>query len=169
MDWLQGKYTVSKVLGSHDVELAGLPKNIRNVFHVDQLRRASDNPLPAHELHDEQPPPITTVDGEEEQYVEEILCARTVRIGKGSRRLVLVRWKGFADPAWEPLENLEETEALDKFEEKYGSAKSSDGPLQDCVTGSTLEGYWLRQYCMDILYESVLCNTISEMTSEYDS
>ncbi|KAI0993154.1 hypothetical protein K3495_g15030 [Podosphaera aphanis] len=131
MDWLRGKYTVSKVLGSHNVELAGLPKNISNVFHVDQIRRASDDPLPAQELHDEQPPPITTADGEEEQYVEEILCARTVKRGKGSRRLVLVRWKGFADPAWEPLENLEETEALDRFEEKYGSAKSNDGPLQD--------------------------------------
>ncbi|KAI0995969.1 hypothetical protein K3495_g12211 [Podosphaera aphanis] len=131
MDWLRGKYTVSKVLGSHNVELAGLPRNIRNVFHVDQLRRASDDPLPAQELHDEQPPPITTIDGEEEQFVEEILCARTIKRGKGTRRSVLVRWKGFADPAWEPLENLEETEALDKFEEKYGSVKLNDGPLND--------------------------------------
>ncbi|KAI0991025.1 hypothetical protein K3495_g17162 [Podosphaera aphanis] len=131
MDWLRGKYTISKVLGSHNVELAGLPKNISNVFHVDQLRRAFDDPLPAQELHDEQPPPITTLDGEEEHHVEEILCARTIKRGRGNRRVVLVKWKGFADPAWEPLENLEETIALDRFEEKYGSAKHNDGPLSD--------------------------------------
>ncbi|KAI0994784.1 hypothetical protein K3495_g13398 [Podosphaera aphanis] len=82
MDWLRGKYTVSKVLGSHNVELAGLPKNISNVFHVDQLRRASDDPVPAQELHDEQPPPITTLDGDEEHHVEEILCARTIKEGE---------------------------------------------------------------------------------------
>lgn len=90
MDWLRGKYIVSKEL-----------------------------------------PPITTAEREEEQYVDEILCARTVKRGRGSRRMVLVRWKGFADPVWEPLENLEETEALDKFEDKYGSVEENDGPLKD--------------------------------------
>ncbi|KAI1006949.1 hypothetical protein K3495_g1278 [Podosphaera aphanis] len=93
MDWLRGKYTVSKVLGSHNVELAGLPRSISNVFHVDQHRRASGDPLPAQELHDEQPPPITIIDGEEEQFVDEILCARTIKRGNGSRILVLVTWK----------------------------------------------------------------------------
>lgn len=131
MDWLRGKYTVSKVLGSHNVELTGLPKNISNVFHVDQLRRVANDPLPAQELHDEQPPPIQTVQGGEEQFVNEILCARTIRRGKGKQRLVLVSWKGFADPTWEPLQALQETEALDKFEKLYGDAETNDGPLSN--------------------------------------
>lgn len=70
MDWLRGKYIASKVFGPHNVQLAGLPENIDNVFHVDQLRRASDDPFPSQELHGEQPPPITTVEGEEEQYFD---------------------------------------------------------------------------------------------------
>lgn len=71
---------------SHKVELAGLPKNINKVFHVDKLRRASNDPLPAKYLHDEQPPPITTVDGDEEQYLKEIYRTRTIKRGRGSRK-----------------------------------------------------------------------------------
>ncbi|CAJ2651960.1 unnamed protein product [Trifolium pratense] len=134
MDWLRGKYTVSKVLGSHNVELTGLPKNISNVFHVDQLRRVANDPLPAQELHDEQPPPIQTIGGEE-QFVNEILCARTINRGKGKQRLVLVSWKGFADPTWEPLQALQETEALDNFEKLYGNAETNNGPLSSWPFG----------------------------------
>ncbi|KAI1001124.1 hypothetical protein K3495_g7072 [Podosphaera aphanis] len=68
---------------------------------------------------------------EGEQYVEEILCARTIKRGRGNRRVVLIKWKDFAEPAWELLEKLEETIALDRFEEKYGSAIFNDGPLKD--------------------------------------
>lgn len=127
MDWLRGKYTVSKVVGSHNVELVGLPNNTLNVFHVDQLRWVPNDPLPAQELHDEQPPPITTADGNEEQHVDEIICARSVRRGKGLQRLVLVKWKWFADPMWEPLQALQETEALDKYEISDGNALTNDG------------------------------------------
>lgn len=116
MDWLRGKYTVSKVIGSHNVELTGLPRNITPVFHVDQLRRAAEDPLPGQYLHDEQPPPIETVEGGDEQYVDEILCARTEKRGRGSRRLVLVKWRGFAEPTWEDLNELEETDVLAIYE-----------------------------------------------------
>ncbi|KAI0992988.1 hypothetical protein K3495_g15196, partial [Podosphaera aphanis] len=80
--------------------------------------------------NDEQPPPITTAEGNEEQHVDEILCARSVKRGRGLQRLVLVKWKGFADPTWEPLQALQETEALDKYELLYGNALTNDGPLK---------------------------------------
>lgn len=35
-------------------------------------------------------------------------------------RRVLVRWKGFIEPTWEDRANLEENEALDIFENKFG-------------------------------------------------
>jgi hypothetical protein len=75
-----------------------------------------------------QPPAIVTEDGEEEFEVEEILRARIRAIGRGSRREVLVKWKGYARPTWEPLISLEDTVALDIFEERFGPAATTDGP-----------------------------------------
>lgn len=63
LEWLSGKYTINKVLGSHNVDLTGLPKDISPVFHVDQLRRMAEDPLAGQELHYEKPSPITVVEG----------------------------------------------------------------------------------------------------------
>ncbi|KAI0992225.1 hypothetical protein K3495_g15961 [Podosphaera aphanis] len=139
MDCLRGKYIVSKVLGSHNVELTGLPKDISPVFHVDQLRQAAEDPRPGQKLYDEQLPPIITLEGNEEQFVKEILCARTEKRGRGYRRLIFVKWENFTDNTWEPLENFQETEALDRFEKKYGDAKFNDGPLRDWFKGKIIK------------------------------
>jgi hypothetical protein len=115
LDDKNAKFTVIEVISSHAYRL-NTPPGIDNVFHVSLLRPASSDPLPSQVVTEYQPPAITTDIGEEEFEVEEILRARTRKIGRGTRREVLVKWTGYARPTWEPLTNLENTIALDKFE-----------------------------------------------------
>ena len=71
------------------------------------------------------------IESHEEWAVEEILCARPKKRGRG--REALVQWAGYHEPTWEPLENLADTAALDDFEEKYGDARTNDGPRKKYV------------------------------------
>lgn len=129
IDWLYRKYRVVKVLGSHTVEL-DVDSGIWPRFHVDILRRASCDPLPGQTTTDPQPAPLINEDDELEFEVQEILCARNKRRGRGSLR---VRWRGYERPTWEPVENLTETEALDHWGQ-YGSIDTNNGLLDQYVT-----------------------------------
>ena len=128
LDALHRKFTVTKVIGSHVLEL-DVPTGIYPRFHVDLLRRAAKDPLPGQKQVDFQPPPIQ-VDGEDEWEVQEILCARTKKRGRGSVREALVRWTGYADPTWEPIESLSDVEALERYIVRYGPIETADGPLK---------------------------------------
>jgi hypothetical protein len=131
LDWLHHKYTVTKVLSSHVVELS-VPTAIHPRFHVDLLRRAYEDPVPGQETDDAQPPPVRDDDGDSDEWqVEEVLCARTRRRGRGKRREALVRWSGYTELTWEPVEALQELEALDRFERRYGDISIHDGPRPD--------------------------------------
>ena len=44
-------------------------------------------------------------------------------------REALIRWVGYTEPTWEPVYALSETEALDRYIEKYGPIDTHDGPL----------------------------------------
>ena len=68
------------------------------------------------------------IESHEEYHVEEILCARVKDREKG--REVLVKWSGYHQPTWEPLEKMSDNAAMDKFEEKHGDARSHDGPRE---------------------------------------
>jgi hypothetical protein len=127
LDWRHAKYTVTRVIGSHTYEL-DVPPGIWNRFHVTLLRPAATNPLPSQQQDDTQPPAIISDDGHAEWEVEEILRARSRKRGRGYQRQVLVKWKGYALPTWEPLRAMEETAALDEFERHWGNAKDNDGP-----------------------------------------
>ena len=109
------------------VRLLGIPKNIYPIFYTDLLRLASRDPLPGQESDDKQPDPVL-IESHEEHFVEEILCARTKKRGRGQRREVLVKWAGYREPTWEPVEELTDNAAMDVFEEKYGDPQTHDGP-----------------------------------------
>jgi transposase InsO family protein len=127
LDWLHARYTVVDVPSSHTVKL-DVPSGIHPVFHVELVRPAATDPLPSQVVDDAQPPPVE-VEGEVEYQVDEILAARTRRVGRGSRREVLVRWTGYAECTWEPLTSVEDCSALDKFEERFGSVSATNRPL----------------------------------------
>lgn len=126
LDALHQKYEVIKVASPYVVELS-VPEGIYPRFHVDQLKRVRNNPLPSQEDDDQQPPPIT-IEGEKEWLVERILCARWQKRGRGKTRQCLVKWIGYSKPNWEPLSAVEDTEALDRFEDEFGRATENDGP-----------------------------------------
>lgn len=142
LSWINAKYEVVKVIDSHSVQL-NTPSGIWPNFHVDLLKRAATDPFPSQINDDVQPPPVIPeavvnndikMTTEPEQFFEKILRAEKRKIGKGFKRLVLVKWRGFAEPLWEPRENLEETEALDTFEAKYG-IKDNAGEENGVIIG----------------------------------
>jgi hypothetical protein len=128
LDIKHAKFTVAEVISPLSIRLQGIPSGIHPVFHPDLLRLASRDPLPGQEADDSQPEPVL-FEGHEEFTVEKILCARTKPRGKG--REVLVKWQGYHETNWEPLENMEDVKALDDFERQYGNAKENDGPRED--------------------------------------
>jgi hypothetical protein len=65
-------------------------------FYVDLLKRAGDDLLLSQIRNDTQPQPLF-VNGEPEYIVEEIKKARLKKVGKGSRREVLVKWKEYKE------------------------------------------------------------------------
>ena len=108
-----------------------VPRNVHKKFHTALLRPAAIDPLPSQQLDDSQPPPILNDEGDKEWQVEQILRAKWVRVGRGRRRLVLVKWVGFAEPTWQPIEDLQDTLACERFEEAYGDIMQNDGPAND--------------------------------------
>lgn len=130
LDWIYAKYTVMATPNPLTVTL-DVPGGIHPTFHVDLVERAANDPLTSQVLVDRRPDPewITQPDGEApeaEYHVEEILAAKNAR-GRGKRQ-VLVKWEGYLQPTWEPLERFQDTRALDTFEQKWGDARLNNGP-----------------------------------------
>lgn len=125
--WLHAKYEVTAVPNPLTVEL-NVPGNIHNRFHVELIKRAGTDAFPSQNRDDAQNPPIVDDLDEKEYEIESILRARTVKRGRGKFRQALVKWTGWAEPSWEPIEYVADTIALDKFEKTYGSISSNNGP-----------------------------------------
>ncbi|KAI0991521.1 hypothetical protein K3495_g16666, partial [Podosphaera aphanis] len=114
------------------VEL-NVPGNVHKRFHVELVKRAGNDPFPSQKRDDAQNIAITDDLDEPEFEVESILRARTIRRGRGRYRQALVKWTGWVEPSWEPLEYINETKALDDFERKYGPISDNDGPSAELV------------------------------------
>ena len=110
LNWKNAKYTVLKVISSYSYRL-DIPPGIYNVFYASLLKRAAADPFP-NQCKGDSPPPVIMVNGEEEWEVERIVRKRT----RGRQRQVLVKWKGYLNPTWEPTAALVNTEAYYIFE-----------------------------------------------------
>jgi hypothetical protein len=101
-------------------------------FYVDLLKRAEDDPFPSQIRDNTQLLPLF-VDGELEYIIKEIKRIRLKKMGRGSRREVLVRWKKYKEETYDPREKFLETEALAQFERKFGTGdgvgEGDSGPI----------------------------------------
>ena len=75
------------------------------MFYVSLLKRVTADPFSNQRQGDLQPP-VIMVDGEEEWEVERILR----KYLRGRQRQVLIKWKGYLTPTWEPVAALVDTE-----------------------------------------------------------
>jgi hypothetical protein len=86
------------------------------VFHSSKLKAYKlNNPATFPSRHPPRPEPLD-VEGEKQFVVEAIVDEK----GRGRARRYLVKWVGYPDSenTWEPAANVEDTEALDGWEEK---------------------------------------------------
>ncbi|KAI1001982.1 hypothetical protein K3495_g6222 [Podosphaera aphanis] len=142
LSWVNSKYRVTEVVSPHVVKL-DVASGIWPKFHVELLKRDSQDPLPSQISNDKQPPPLINDNCEEEQVIERILRAERKRWGRGFRREVSLEWKQFEEPNWELRANLEETEVLEFFETKYGKGDDFGEDL-GARTGTKKQGHISR-------------------------
>ena len=114
-----------KVISNYNYKL-DTPPGIHNVFYINLLKRAADNPFPNQRRGDFRPPAVM-VDGEEEWEVKRVLRERV----RGRQRQVSIKWKGYLTPILEPTAALTDTEAYRAF--KTGGNVTSLGP--NCIPG----------------------------------
>ena len=118
-----GPFKVIEKLGSavYKLDLPHSMKDIHPVFHISLLEPAASNPL---EGQQQPPPPPIIIDENPEWEVQEIVDSKLRKFGRSKKKKLfyLVHWKGYAQPTWEPSENLQNSqEALEDFHSRYPS------------------------------------------------
>jgi hypothetical protein len=125
-----GSYRITAVPNSHNCRL-DLPhelSSLHNVFHVNLLRPASNNPLPGQ--HALLPPPINIdSDGEALWAVQAVKHSRRM---KATRFEYLIKWRGYDETSWVPLANVVGAKAsILEFERLFsGKVKPTEKELQ---------------------------------------
>ena len=114
MPCYDGPYTITDVDEQYSTVTLDLPNSPNKIptFHTLQVIpyiESDTEMFPS--CHFEEPNPIITEDGIEEQFIDKILDARR----HGCRYQYLVRWHGFGQEhdKWLPGSELEDFEALD--------------------------------------------------------
>ena len=119
LDWIALPYRVLACIGTHAVQL-DTPPGIHPIFHVSLVKKAAEDPLPSQLTIDNEPsmifdtpkdPSSVAINFDGEYTIKRILRHR--RQGRGWR--LLVKWLGWPEPTWEPLQQLQETMALDAY------------------------------------------------------
>jgi hypothetical protein len=73
-------------------------------------------------------------------------------MGRGSRKEVLVKWKGYKEEIWELREEFLETEALAQFERKFGTGDGVGEEDSGPIIGPKLRRWGGRRILIDSLY-----------------
>jgi hypothetical protein len=120
-------------------------------FYVDLLKRAEDDPLSSQIRDNSQPPPLF-VDGELEYTIEEIKRAQLKKVGRGSRKNVLVKWKEYKKEIWKLRKEFLEREALAQFERKFGTGDGVGEEDSGPITGPKPRRQGGRRTPIDSLY-----------------
>ena len=128
LDWIDLPYRVLVCIGIHAIQLDTSP-GIHLVFHVSLVKKAAENPLSSQLTINNEPsmifntledPSFVAINSDGEYTIERIL--RHKRQGRGWR--LLVKWLGWPEPTWEPLQQLQETTTLDAYERLLHDAGS---------------------------------------------
>ena len=128
LDWIALLYRVLACIGTHAVQL-DTPPGIHPVFHVSLVKKATEDSLPSQLTIDNEPgmifdtpkdPSSVAINSDGEYTIERILRHR--RQGRGW--CLLVKWLGWLEPTWEPLQQLQETTTLDAYERLLHDARS---------------------------------------------
>ena len=120
LDWIALPYRVLACIGTHAVQL-DTPPGIYPVFYVSLVKKAAEDPLPSQltinnesgMIFDTSEDPFSVAINSDGEYtIERILRHRC----QGRGWCLLVKWLGWAEPTWKPLQQLQETTALDAYE-----------------------------------------------------
>ena len=129
-------------IGTHAVQL-DTPPRIHPVFHVSLVKKVAEDSLPSQLIIDNESgmifdtledPSSVAINYDGEYTIERIL--RYKRQGRGWR--LLIKWLGWPEPTWEPLQQLQEMTTLDAYERllhDVGSVISWEGEKEAIVMG----------------------------------
>ena len=140
---------------------------------MDLCERAADDPLPSQSTTDTRPGPELLPTDEpdhpvEEFRVEEILRVKNAR-GKGKRQ-ALVKWAGYDQPQWQPLDNGvadPNNPTLYELREQLAEAQERNRHLLQDIDRVSGEGIALLGHPIDVLQEvSVPLLRLSELLAE---